>query len=291
MSSSTSIKYKTKGSDTNVEVFGEDVLYGNDFRASTFGLTADISFSGILDTEETMALSPTANTEFIGGNSHATYLSQKYEAQDELTVTFSHNPCDDEFKPFTEHEVRELNRVLTGKKGYDWLKIVKDANSTDIDYWYYAVVSNISYQFLGKDVIGYRVTFKTDGGQAYSDENTSFIKAKAGVPFYVYNGSDELHDYLRSVVTIRPKSGGTLEITNLSDNNWLTSIENCTENEYIRMDCVNEILTSNVRTKPLNDFNLHWIRLIPDKNEYSINMDADITFTHRLIRKTGFIGG
>ena len=274
-----------------MEVFGEDVLFGKDFRASDFGLTADVSFSGMIDSEETMALSPTANTEFIGGNSHATYLSHKYEAQDELTVTFSHNPCDDAFNPFTEHEVRALNRVLTGKKGYDWLKIVKDKDSTDIDLWYYAVVSNISYQFMGKDVIGYRVTFKTDGGQAYSDENTSFIHATPDKPFYVFNGSDEIHDYLRSVVIIRPKSGGTLEITNVTDNNWTMQLENCVANEYIKMDCVNEILTSDRRTLPLNDFNLHWMRLVPDKNEFTINMAADITFTHRLIRKTGFIGG
>ena len=272
-----------------MNIFGEDVLYGNVFRASEFGLIADVSFSGAIDESNDMYLAPTSNTEFLGGNSHATFLSQKYDGQQELTVSLTHNPCENDSMKFTEHEVRAINRVLTGKKGYDWLKVIKSGENTDTDYYYYATVSNISYQYLGKDVIGVLVTFKLDGGQAYSEEQTSYIMARAGRPFYVYNNSDEMYDYTRSVVTIVPQSGGTLEIINVTDNNWYTELKNCSAGEKIVMDCKNEILSSSTRTLPLNDFNLHWIRLLPDKNEFSINMDATITFKHRVVRKTGFI--
>ena len=265
------------------------MLYGNVFRASDFGLIADVSFSGAIDESNDMFLAPSANSEFLGGSSHATFLSQKYDGQQELTISFTHNPCNSDDMSFTEQEVRAINRVLTGKKGYDWLKIIKSGENTNNDYYYYATVSNISYQYLGKDVIGVLVTFKCDGGQAYSEEQTSVIMAKAGVNFYVFNNSDELYDYTRSVVTIVPDSGGTLEITNVTDNNWQTILENCSANETIVMDCKNEILTSSIRTMPLNDFNLHWLRLLPNKNEYTINMNARIIFKHRVIRKTGFI--
>ena len=39
----------------------------------------------------------------------------------------------------------------------------------------------------------------------------------------------------------------------------------------------------------LNDFNLGWPRLVPDKNEYMTDTDLIINFKFRVPRKVGFI--
>ena len=87
-----------------------------------------------------------------------------------------------------------------------------------------------------------------------------------------------------------PSSACILSITNKSDNNWKSEIKNVKANEKIIVDSQHQIISSSLsHNLLLNDFNLGWFRLVPDKNEYTINVNATITLKFRVPRKVGVV--
>jgi hypothetical protein len=266
-----------------------DDLIFNEFQMSNYPLVSGNGSDGVIDTTDDMSLAPTATTVFVGDKMSSQYVSHKYEAANEFTVRFAKANCQiNDTDTFTENELRTYNRLLTGKKGYSWLKIV-NKSAMETDYYYRAIVSKIEYERLGYDIVGYDVTFLCDGGMAYSEEQTITVAAKADIPFYIFSNSDDLYGYMLPTVKIKTSTAGTLTLTNSTDS-WSSTIDNMNANETVTFDCKNELLTSSrTRTYILNDFNLHWPRILPGKNEYVCNMNATITFTFRANRKVGFV--
>lgn len=268
----------------------EDLIF-NDFRMSDYGLISGNGSDGIIDSTEDMGMAPTITKVFTGESPHSTFISQKYETNPQFTVKLTKANCDatDTEDYFSENELRMYNRLLTGKPGYSWLKVINDEYN-DTDYYYRAKVVSIAYQQLGYHIIGYEVTFELDGGIAYSEEQTVYITASANTSFYVFCNSDDLYNYTLPVVKITPSSAGTLTITNITDNNRITQMENMNADETLTIDSRNELLfSSRSRQYILNDFNIHWLRLLPGKNEIRCNMNATIGLTFRAARKVGFV--
>ena len=267
-----------------------DDLIFEGFRMSDFGLVCWNGSDGEIDDTDDMSLTPSSTTVFTGEKPYSTFISHKYEDKSEFTVKLTKAFCNEkDLDYFTENELRMYNRLLTGKPGYSWLKIVNNS-AMETDYYYRAEVSKIEYERLGYKIVGYDVTFTCDGGRAYSEEQTSYVSAKADTPFYLYSNSDDMFDYERPVVTVTVSNGGTLTLKNNTDS-WETIIHNMTAGEVLTIDCKNEILTSS-RNRPyiLNDFEgLRWPRLVPGKNEYVCNQNATIKLTYRASRKVGFV--
>lgn len=267
----------------------EDLIF-NEFRMSDYELVSGNGSDGEIDDTENMGLTPTVSKVFTGESPRSTYISSKYESNPVFTVKFTKGYCRDSGEDyFEENELRNFNRLLTGKRGYSWLKIV-NSDISETDYYYRAIVSAIEYERLGLHVVGYDVSFELDGGMAYSEKQTSRINAFADTPFNIYCNSDDLHGYTLPVVQIRTTAPGTLTLTNASDN-WtsqVTDIEGY--GEVLTFDCKNELIsTSDTRSGILDDFNLHWPRLLPGKNTYTCSQDAVIEFTFRAARKVGFV--
>lgn len=259
------------------------------FHMSDYGLVCWNGSDGAIDDTDDMSLAPTSTTVFTGERAHSTFISQKYESQNEFTIRLTKSFCSSDTDYFTENELRMYNRLLTGKPGYSWLKIINDS-VMETDYYYRAEVSRIEYERLGYKVVGYDVTFTCDGGRAYSEEQTTYLNVTADTPFYVFSNSDDLYDYEKPVVEITVSNGGTLKLKNNTDS-WETVIKNMTAGEKLTIDCKNEILTSSRhRTYILNDFDgLRWPRLLPGKNEYVCNKNATIKLVYRASRKVGFV--
>ncbi len=266
-----------------------DDLIFNDFRMTDYFLVSGNGSDGEIDDVENMSLTPNITSVFVGENVHSTYTSQKYDEANEFTVKFARNDCSGRANDyFTENELRQFNRLLTGKPGYSWLKLVNN-QVMETDFYYRAMVSRIEYERLGTHVVGFDVTFLTDGGRAYSEEQTIYISAKANTPFYVFNNSDDLWDYLLPKVEITLSTAGTLTLKNTTDD-WESQVQNCTAGEKLTFDSQKNLLTSSkLRRFILNDFNLRWIRLKPGKNEYMCNQNATLKFTFRAARKVGYV--
>ena len=268
-----------------IEAFYEDLIF-DDFRSSTYGLIVG-SFSYNGNSEDELGMKVSVIEEVIGHNPIPFYIGQKYEDKLRLQITLVKNPRLPDLY-FYEKDCRSLLRILTGRKGYQWMKLI--ASELDEDLWYRVRLSNISYRRVGGNIVGMVLDMECDSCFAWSKENIVTIHAKANQQFYVFNDTDNLYDYVYPTVSIVPSSACILSITNKSDNNWKSEIKNVKANEKIIVDSQHQIISSSLsHNLLLNDFNLGWFRLVPDKNEYTINVNATITLKFRVPRKVGIV--
>lgn len=269
-----------------MEIFSKDLLLG-DFRISDLGLmVASFDYKG--ESEDEINITPSAIEKFIGYNPVPVYLGQKYENKLSPTVTLIKNPCIyNGSNYFTEKELRSILRVITGTKGYQWMKVIN--HEIDEDIWYKAKVLNVSYKRVGGNIVGIILEMMCDSPFAWSNKNEIVINAKQDKKFCIFNNTDDLNNYVLPFVEITSSTTGNISIVNLSDNSWTTEIKNMKANETVIIDSKRGIVLSNINHNLLlNDTNLHWFRLIPDKNEYVSNTDITIKFRFRVPRKVGF---
>lgn len=267
-----------------------DDLIFNDFKMTDYGLICSNGSDGMIDDTENMGLVPTITKVFNGESPSSKYISQKYDTNPQITVRLIKENCGSIYEDnyITENELRMLNRLLTGHSGYSWLKLInKDSNETE--YYYKAKVTAIEYERLGNHIVGYDITFETDGALAYSEEQTMKVTMSANKEFYIYCNSDDLHDYTLPKIKITPGTAGNMTLTNVTDN-WVSQVNGMTVGETLTIDSEHELLSSSSsRPYILNDFNLHWPRLLSGKNVLKCNRKGTIEITFRAQRKVGFI--
>lgn len=270
-----------------IETLNQDLIFGN-FRSSDYGLIIG-SFSYNGESEDNIGMNISTIEEFIGHSPVPVYLGQKYTDKLKLQITLIKNPCifyDDMY--FNEKDCRTILRILTGLKGYQWLKLITQI--LDEDLWYKARISNVSYKRIGGHVAGIILDAECDSCFAWSNEYTITVNAKANQPFYIFNNTDDLNNYVYPMVSILSSSAGNLSVTNKSDNNWISQIKNVKSKEKITIDSKHQIISSSPNHELLlDDFNLGWFRLVPDKNEYVSNMDMTISMKYRIPRKVGIV--
>lgn len=273
-----------------MNLFGEDVIIG-DFKLSDYGLMLASFDSGSSNEEEELGMDHETVEEYIGHNPVPIYLGAKYQNKLKSQITIIKNVDINTDIHFTEHECREVLRQLTGYKGYMNMQI----HPYEFDELIYFNVRIIkaSYKKVSGKVVGIILQLEFDSQFAWSKEFNISYNIKSGNTIRIYNRSDDLYNYLYPKVTISPLSSiQNLEIINTSDNNWTTIISNIANGETITMDSKNEILQSlNKDRIIMNDFNMHFIRLVPGENQIQSNNDIQITFNFRVPRKVGFICG
>lgn len=270
-----------------MEIFCNDWMLG-DFQASDYGLIV-ASFSSGSSSDDETGISISINEQFISHNPIPVYIGQAYADKLRPQVTLVKNPCmfHDEVY-FTENDCRAILRKVIGYNGYQWMRLIND--NPDENLWYKAKVVNVSYQRMGSKVAGIILEMECDSCFAWSKEYNLTINAKANRAFHIYNNTDDLYHYVLPITTVTPTAGGEFSIINNTEN-WETKISNISATEVLTMDSKNELLSSSkAHASLLNDFNLHYIRLVPDRNEFIVNQDAAIQFKYRVPRKAGFVG-
>lgn len=268
-----------------MEILYKDLIFG-DFRVSNYGLIVG-TFTYNNNSEDELGMRISTIEEFIGHNPVPVYLGQKYEDKLKIQLTLIKNPLLNDLY-FRERDCRELLRILTGKKGYQWLKLI--SHDLDEDLWYKAKVNDVTYKRIANKVVGIMLNLECDSCFAWSKEMKITINAKANQHFYIFNNTDDLNDYVYPHTSILSPSAGDLSVTNLSDNNWMSKIENVSAGEKISINSKEQIISSNLtHNLLLNDFNLGWIRLVPDKNEFVSNKNITITMKYRVPRKVGLM--
>lgn len=270
----------------HIELFSKDFIFG-DFRTSDHGFVpASFSFNGMSEDELGMRIS--TSEEFKGSSPVPVYLGDKYNEKLSLQVTLVKDPRVFQNRMyFTEKECRWLLRELTGRKGYQWMKVIM--HDSDEDIWYKAKVSNLSYERIGSRVAGIVTDFECDSFFAWTSEKVITNQVKADQPFYIFCDSDDLTGYLYPLVLISPSSPGALAQANKTCSQT-TELKNMRANERITLDSQREIISSSLSHESLlNDFNLCWPKLVPGKNEFVCNIDLVITMKYRSPRKVGMV--
>lgn len=270
-----------------MEIFGKDLILGN-FRLSDYGLIlASFDYNG--ESEDDIGFSTNTIETFVGNEPVPIYLGEKYS--DKLKPIIAICKCPEmnlgDKMYFTEKDCREILRIIGSMRGYQWMKV--DGYSENEDIWFRSKVNKVSYQRVGGHVVGLIFEMECDSHYGYSRENVIRINAKADKPFYIFNNTDDWRNYVLPIVHITTSSDCNLQFINKTEN-WLTKIENVKASEKITIDSKNEIINSNIEHDLLlNDFNLQWIKLLPSKNEYTINVDATVEFVFREPRKVGIV--
>lgn len=270
-----------------MDLFGQDMVIG-DFKLSDYGLMLGaFDFSGT--SEDELGMDSDTIEEFVGSNSVPLYITSKFSNKLKPQATIIKKNCmyTDQF--FTEHECREILRQLTGFQGYKTMQ-VQSENFSELLY-FNARIQSVNYKKIGGNVAGVILNMECDSQFAWSKEFTYTYNIKAGNTIVLYNFSDDLYNYLYPTITIIPKSPITsLNIINITDNEWTTTLSNLSAGEIITMDSKNEILTSSNKERIImNDFNMHFFRLISGKNIISVNSDVTLNISFRVPRKVGFL--
>ncbi|MCI8597929.1 MAG: hypothetical protein HFJ10_05745 [Lachnospiraceae bacterium] len=274
-----------------MDLFGKDMVIG-DFKLSDYGLMLASFGSGSANDEEDLGMSYETVETYIGSNPVPVYLGAKYTSKLKPQATIVKNGCNaynTSHLYFNEHECREILRQLTGFRGYKKMQIY--SYEFDELLYFNVRITNVSYRKIANKVAGIILQMECDSQFAWSKEYTQVYHVTSDTPIMFFNTSDDLNNYLFPIVTITsPSPIANLEIKNISDENWTSVIKNVSADERIVMDCKNEILTSSISDKViLNDFNMHFIRLIAGKNEIQVNANATLIFHFRVPRKVGFL--
>lgn len=266
-----------------MELFGKDLIF-SEFRSSDYGLILS-SFDDQKEKEDETGFTISTVEEFIGSNPTPRYLGDKYTNKIKPRVTFMKNPClyNNNNTHFTEKECRNIMRTLTSIRGYQWMKVVNDSNEDDI--WFRSKIVNISSKKIGGLIFGIIIDMECDSSFAWSSEILIDLRFTTDKSVRIYSDTDDLHNYIYPMTSIKFNNKGVFTLTNKTENR-ISEIKNVKAGEIITIDSKNEIITSSVdHPLLLDDFNLNWIRLMPDANELVTNMDAQITFKYRVPRK------
>lgn len=273
-----------------IDIFGSDAIIG-DFQLSNYGLIL-ASFDSASSVDEELGMSHETIEEYIGHNPVPKFLGTSFNSKLMPTVTIIKDPrinYNTTDKYFTEHECREILRQLTGFRGYKQMQIL----SYEIDelLFFYVRITNVKYQKVGGNIAGIILEMECDSQFAWSNEFHYIFNASPSSNIILFNNSDNLYDYLLPKVTIKSNSAiSNLSIVNLLDNNWSSTLKSLSANEIVTMDSNNStLISSNPNRIISNDFNMHFIRLVPGKNEFKVSHDIQLAFTYRVPRKVGFI--
>lgn len=271
-----------------MNLFGNDMIF-DDFKLSDYGLMLASFELNDSNSEEELGMDHETIEEYIGHNSVPIYLGAKYTNKLKPKITIIKNPCYTKDMFFSEHECRDVLRQLTGFKGYKSMQILP-FKFDELIYFNVRTVG-VSYKKVASRVVGIILQLECDSQFAWSKEFNISYNIKSGETLIIYNRSDDLYNYLYPKVIISPLSIiQNLEIKNISDDNWISIISNISNGEIITMDSKNEILQSSNKNRVImNDFNMHFIRLVPGENQIQSNSDISITFNFRIPRKVGFI--
>lgn len=273
-----------------IDIFGSDAIIG-DFQLSNYGLIL-ASFENQNSQDEELGMNHNTIEEYIGHNPKPIYLGSSFNSKLCPTAILVKDPCINQYqneKYFTEHECREVLRQLTGFRGYKQMQIF--SYEFDELLYFNIRVTNVKYQKVGGHVAGIILEMECDSQFAWSSDFNYTFNASPSSNLIFFNTSDSLYDYLLPKVIIKVQSNiSNLSITNITDNNWTSTFKSLSTNEIITMDSQYSTLSSSKPDKFIsNDFNMHFIRLVPGKNEFKVNHNIQITFTYKVPRKVGFL--
>lgn len=217
-------------------------------------------------------------------NDKAYSVGYKYGENYSATYSIMKNTClnpEDEY--LSDDDVSELTRWLC-RKQYKWFKFIDD--EADDEIWYKAMWT-VSKEYAGDKIIGLDITIHTNAPYGFSKE---IINTYTEPSFMVSIDSDE-EGYIYPDVTIRVLSGGTLELTNTTEDRT-TRLTNCVAGETIKLfGYEKQQIWSSVDHDFVNEYNYKFPRLCSEyanyRNEFTVNLDCEIVMKYREIRKVG----
>lgn len=263
-----------------MDAFFKDFKMGNFIASENNLMVASVDYSGS-ETED-FGIGSELNEEYIGNKTIPLDYGSNHHGKLKFSITMVHP----DGSPFTIFETRAILRELTGKKNYTDLYFIDYEMHYDEKIHYRVKVTSTERLRVAGNIDAIILYFECDSFWAYTDEIVLSLSPIANNSVLFYNSSDELNDYLYPTIEITSDvSIQKLIITNKSDNERQTVIENLENTEVVSLDSKNEIATTSFNKNIVDNFNLKWLRLIPGKNEIIFSNDCKVKIKYTLLRK------
>lgn len=271
-----------------MDAFFKDVKFGN-FIATEHNLVA-VSFDDSSSDEDDFGMESDTEEEYLGRNTIPLDYGSTHQGKQSFEITFMKDPCkisDQNDMALTDFEVRAILRELTGKQYYQNLYLYDGRNHYDEPVHFRAKVTETSRQVVNGLTMGLKFGFECDSFWMYTDELSLDLRPKANQNVYFYNSSDELNDYLLPILEITIGSAAdSFTITNKSDNDRQTKITTVSSGEIITLDSLHTKISSSKSGRLIaDDFNMKWVKLVPDENILVFSQNCSVTMKYTLLRK------
>lgn len=214
-------------------------------------------------------------------------VSASYDDPEDITLQFCKNNCNDvNDRTFSEEEIRDIAKWLNRESP----EVFKPIYDKIYSGTYFKGFFNISKKILGKDVIGFEVTFSPNAPYGFCDYKKSADLSASGT-ISINTDSDKI-GYIYPNISITCKQAGDLTLTNTTTGEK-TIIKNCSQNEIITISETKVITSSMAHSTLSMDFNYVHPRLktsySSDLNIFSTSLPCTITFSYKSIRKVGVL--
>ena len=268
-----------------MDVFGMDALIG-DYRLSDHGLIL-VTFS--FEDTRNLGISMSTNEQFLGKNPKPVYLGSSFNSKLQLTMTVMQNWHITNKTYFTTNEIREILGRLTGFQGYKKM-YVYTKNMTENMYYNVRIDDDVDFEMSGDKVVGIRFPMSCDSQFAWVDYENEKTTENSDEVVLVSNTSDVRYDYVKPVITITSDNLITdFTLTNLSDNERKTVIDEIKAGEIITIDSTIDKITSSMGTNFSSGFNYKFPRLVSGMNEIQVSHPVTIKVNMALQRKVGMV--
>ena len=204
-------------------------------------------------------------------------MGVEYEDVFEFTMTFGSMEARDKF------DISLINNWLIGHSEYKKLQILQH-DMTNI--YYNCILNDYKVVSFGNYAYAFECTVICDRPWALGNVK----KYKYTVPNTVIlnNGSHSNRKTYPKLTFTTNKPNATLSIVNASNGNWETKFQGLSSGETITIDSQLELITSSLGLYRLENFNKHWLELVPRANKLIIQGDVnEILIEYNEIRKVG----
>lgn len=183
------------------------------------------------------------------------------------------------------YDERRLKKWLMLYTRYAWLKVFQDDLS---EIHYKCLITYSSTVKVGGNVAGITFNVNCNSIVAWSPEIKKTYSVSDSVGTFNFMCDSDFRDKLvYPKLTITSNTNGTIKITNITENNRVTQIDNCTVGEIITMDCQRDIFESSTNRNIIKNFNGNFFELLDSKNVFKIEGNCTVIMTFRYQRRVG----
>ena len=180
---------------------------------------------------------------------------------------------------FTENDVREYLKWLTGARTNSYLELIV---GEEVKYSFLGRVTGIYQQKMDARTVGLSIEFSSVSPWAYSAvqrEQVTVSNTTRTTTLTLNNPSDDLYTYVYTKLTIKNATGQFLTLKNTKTGEE-TKLENLKSGETIVLDNNMMISSSNSTRVFGNDFNYVWPRLAPGENKFEVLGNCTLIFEY-----------
>ncbi len=215
--------------------------------------------------------------ETVGSRWKPFFYGIKHEEKLEFEITFGLSMQRIEAnQPLTRSEIAEVSSWISGHEKYKWLEFEEDDAE---NYMFRCIITQLRVVEYGKSMWAFRANVVCDSHFAYMRPKV-YKHQIAGAKEITITNEGTLNGYYYPSISFRPNNGGSLQITNLSDNNRCLSLTNIPADiTELVVDNENGVITCNNDTNMYEHFNFKFLRFKKGDNRLRIECNGEVKIT------------